>query len=114
MCGAEICLIGPLDDDLYNAAQRAYRKGGQVTVYIPLSLTADTVEKRSVLRASGIRVEYGDVLNIAKRDHAFDLVAYWGEVITPDMQKYAERELLRLVKSDGRIIRIKAQKEETA
>lgn len=112
--GAEICLIGPLDDDLYNAAQRAYRKGGQVTVYIPLSLTADTVEKRSVLRASGIRVEYGDVLNIAKRDHAFDLVAYWGEVITPDMQKYAERELLRLVKSDGRIIRIKAQKEETA
>ncbi len=101
---SRICFIGPLTERVSEAALALTREGDRVWLYIPPEMEADTVTLRTALKQRDVRVEYGDALNIAKADGAFDTVVCDRSGIAAEMSGYAEKECARLAAADGQII----------
>ncbi len=99
-----VCFIGPLTERLSETLLALMREGNQVWLYIPTELEEDVIVRRTVLKQQGMRVEYGNALNIAKAGEAFDTVVCDRSVIAAEMSGYAKKECARLAAADGQVI----------
>lgn len=99
-----ICIVGLLDDEIGVAVESICQRGHSVSLYIPLSLDDELIALRTHLRQQGIRVEYGNILNVPCEGNTFDYVIFkQSRSIYP--QEYVQREYMRLVKEGGQVIR---------
>ncbi|HEX3018060.1 MAG TPA: hypothetical protein VHP31_09455 [Caproicibacter sp.] len=98
-----ICFISPLDAKLYETAKELKHNGNNVSLYIPIHLDADVIERRTQLKQAGIRVEYGNALNIAKPSASFDIVFCRADNLPVELHQYTKYECDRLTAKNGKI-----------
>lgn len=108
-----VCFIGPLNETVTQVARKVQRGGHTVLVYLPTALDAEVIAHRTALRKAGIKVEYGNALNIPQIDSSFDVV-FWDDetAAEPELYTFAQRELARILNNEGLVVRCPEQKSE--
>ena len=102
--GMRICIIGQLNDRIRDLIEELNNRGITSTLFIPLKLSDEAVQLRTVLKHKGFCVEYGSPLNIAASDDSFDYICCQAELEDPNLEKYEQSEFLRLLKNQGKAL----------
>lgn len=99
------CRIGIIASLTKACVQKAIslkEEGKVVEVFIPTHINDEIVEYRTILKKSGIKVEYGTAFNIARTSGWFDAV-FCGRV-KPEWEKYVTGECKRILTNNGTLI----------
>lgn len=102
--GQRVCLIGALDKSIETAALMLVQHGCRVWIYIPPEGAARCAGIRMHLKQAGVRVEYGNMFNIAAPSGSFDWVFCQSAGLSEKLHPLALDECARLTADNGGIV----------
>lgn len=97
-----------LDEEVYRTALKLKKHGWTIAMYIGTELSHEIVAMRSLLKSSGVIVEFGNPLNIAKEGSSYDVVVCCSE--DEENSDLENKECQRILDENGILYRVYVEK----
>lgn len=103
---APVAMIGAINKDCVEISCHLVKMNHRVTYFVETELTELDDQLLKKLNENGIKIEYGNALNIARQNHSFGLLIYKTEQKNKMLDKFVELEIQRLISTNGKVLEI--------